>query len=96
MTSKKRLFFICFFLFFLANVKTIAQKNISLVDTIIKKTILFRTRNNPKNYEFIAYNKLIITANPNLIEGRIDSVFTTKHKKKMFSRIDSSDYIFKK
>ncbi|HHT8813315.1 TPA: DUF5686 family protein [Flavobacterium psychrophilum] len=96
MTSKKRLFFICFFLFFLANVKTIAQKNISLVDTIIKKTILFRTRNNPKNYQFIAYNKLIITANPNLIEGRIDSVFTTEHKKKMFSRIDSSDYIFKK
>ena len=95
MILKKHLSFFFFFLFF-ANIKTLAQEKKFIADTIIKKVILNKIVNNPKNYEFVAYNKLVITANPNLIEGRIDSIFVTKHKKKVFLEIDSSDYIFKK
>lgn len=57
---------------------------------------MYKSKNNPSNYEYTAYNKLIITANPHLIEGNIDSVFVLKRKKKVLSKIDSSDYVFKK
>ena len=96
MNSKKQLYFICFFLLLFVNIKIIAQENAFAGDTIIQKVILYKPVNKPKNYEFTAYNKLIITANPDLIEGRIDSIFVTKRKKKILSEIDSSDYFFKK
>ncbi|SFB15605.1 hypothetical protein SAMN05660845_1897 [Flavobacterium swingsii] len=96
MVSKRQLSYICFFILLFVNIKTIAQENSFTGDTIIKKVILYKPVNNSKNYEFTAYNKLIITANPDLIEGRIDSVFVSKRKKKVLSKIDSSDYFFKK
>lgn len=66
------------------------------VDSIIKKVIHNKSKNNPNDFEFTTYNKLIVTANPDSIEGRVDSVFTIKRKKKVLKEIDSSDYLFKK
>lgn len=70
-------------------------------DSIGSKTIIYNTIQAKKEkklqpQQFTLYNKLIITANPDLIEGRIDSVFKFKRGKKMFVALDSSDYIFKK
>jgi hypothetical protein len=66
---------------------------------IIKKTIENKDNNNPqkklRSFEFKSYNKLIVTANPDSIDGRIDSVFVQKSIGKQFSKIDSSDYKFK-
>ena len=68
--------------------------------SIIKKTIAAKDRNNPqkrlKSFEFKSYNKLIVTANPDSIEGRLDSVFIKKANRLVFKNIDSSDYEFKK
>jgi hypothetical protein len=48
---------------------------------IIEKTIANKKKNNPlerlSSFEFKSYNKLIVTANPDSINGSIDSVFTT-------------------
>ncbi len=67
---------------------------------IIRKVIANKTQNNPlqklKSFEFKAYNKLLITANPDSIDGRIDTVFIKKLFKKRAVKIDSSDYKFKK
>lgn len=67
---------------------------------IIRKTIQQKNNNNPQkklsSFEFKAYNKLVITANPDSIDGRIDSVFIRKGTKKKLEKIDSSDYKFKK
>ena len=63
---------------------------------IIQKTILFKKINKPNNYEFTTYNKLIVTANAEAITGHIDSIFTIKKGKRVFKKIDSSDYNFKK
>lgn len=67
--------------------------------TIIRKTIKNKDNNNPqkklRSFEFKSYNKLIVTANPDSIDGRIDSVFVQKSFGKQFSKIDSSDYNFK-
>ena len=66
---------------------------------IIKKAIENKDNNNPqkklRSFEFKSYNKLIVTANPDSIDGRIDSVFVQKSTEKQFSKIDSSDYKFK-
>jgi hypothetical protein len=66
---------------------------------IIKKTIENKDNNNPqkklRSFEFKSYNKLTVTANPDSIDGRIDSVFVQKSIGKQFSKIDSSDYKFK-
>ena len=68
--------------------------------TIIRKVIQNKDFNTPqkklKNFEFKAYNKLIITANPDSIDGRIDSIFVQKAMKKKLVEVDSSDYEFKK
>ena len=66
---------------------------------IIKKAIKNRNNNNPqkklKSFQFKSYNKLIVTANPDSINGRIESVVVKKFLGKPYSKIDSSDYKFK-
>ena len=64
--------------------------------TIIEKTILSKRVNFPNNFQLTTYNKLIITANPDFVQGNIDSVFVTKKGKRIFKEIDSSDCEFKK
>ena len=67
---------------------------------VIRKVIALKNTNNPqkklKSFRFKAYNKLIVTANPDSINGRIDSVFIEKDNAKQLSNIDSSDFKFKK
>jgi len=66
---------------------------------IIRKVIASKNTNNPqkklKSFEYKTYNKLIVTANPDSIDGRIDSSATYKDLKKTKINIDSSDYKFK-
>ncbi|HEU4788292.1 MAG TPA: DUF5686 family protein, partial [Flavobacterium sp.] len=66
---------------------------------IIKKTIQNKTENNPqkklKSFEFKSYNKLIVTANPDSINGTIDSVFVTNSYETYLKKLDSTDYKFK-
>lgn len=80
------------------NEVSVTNKNPAL--EIIRKTVQNKTQNNPlqklKSFEFKAYNKLLITANPDSIDGRIDSIFIKKSKENKFEKVDSSDYKFKK
>ncbi|PVX45544.1 carboxypeptidase-like protein [Flavobacterium sp. 103] len=66
---------------------------------IIKKTIQNKAENNPqkklKSFEFKSYNKLIVTANPDSINGTIDSVFVTNSYETYLKKLDSTDYKFK-
>ena len=67
--------------------------------TIIKKVIANKDKNNPQkklsSFQYKSYNKLIVTANPDSIDGRIDSSATYKDFDKKRINIDSSDYKFK-
>ena len=67
---------------------------------IVRKAIQMKDRNNPekklRSFQFKAYNKLVITANPDSIKGTLDSVFTVKNEIRKFAKIDSADYKFKK
>ncbi len=67
---------------------------------IIQKVIRNKAQNDPQkklqSFEFKAYNKLLITANPDSIIGQIDSVFIKKATKGKNFKIDSSAFKFKK
>ncbi|NHM05797.1 carboxypeptidase-like regulatory domain-containing protein [Flavobacterium sp. CYK-4] len=67
---------------------------------IIREVIAKKSRNNPlqklQSFEFKAYNKLLITANPDSIDGRIDTIEVRKAFGRKKTKIDSSDYKFKK
>ena len=67
---------------------------------IIAKAIQSRSHNDPRKklsaFRFMSYNKLVITANPDSIEARIDSVFIERKNLRKFSKLDSSNYKFSK
>lgn len=65
-------------------------------EAVVQKIIKNKNTNQPQNFQLTSYNKLIVTANPKLVDGRIDSVFVTKKKQRVLKEIDSSDYNFKK
>ena len=67
---------------------------------IIRNAIKNKKQNNIElalsSFKFNAYNKLVITANPDSISGEIDSLYKMKNGIKEFVKIDSSNYEFKK
>lgn len=66
---------------------------------LIRKVVRLKSNNNPQkklnSFEFKSYNKLVITANPDSIDGRIDTVMVRKNGQNSV-KLDSSDYRFKK
>ncbi len=66
---------------------------------IIKKTIALKDNNNPQkrlqSFEFKTYNKLVVSANPDSIAGKIDSIIVKKTKEGVYFKIDSANYKFK-
>ena len=67
---------------------------------IIQQAVANKNTNDPekklKSFTFKSYNRLLITANPDSLKGKIDSVFVEKNFIKTFVKIDSSEYKFKK
>ena len=67
---------------------------------IIRNTIKNKNKNNIESslnsFKFDAYTKLLVTAHPDSIIGKIDSVYVLKNGDKKFLRIDSTNYKFKK
>jgi len=81
------------------DLKEVIVSNENPALTIIKKVIANKAQNNPQKklntFEYKSYNKLIVTANPDSIDGRIDSSAVYKDLDKKKINIDSSDYKFK-
>jgi uncharacterized protein DUF5686/carboxypeptidase-like protein len=67
---------------------------------IIQKTIANKNNNDPQKklntFQFKTYNKLIVTANPDSISGKIDSIFILEKIGARLQKLDSSDFKFKK
>ncbi|PCH72295.1 MAG: hypothetical protein COB98_11925 [Flavobacteriaceae bacterium] len=67
---------------------------------IIQQAILHKKYNNPEvslgYFNYKAYRKIIVSADPNKISASIDSVFQTKNNIRNFIHLDSSNYKFKK
>jgi len=81
------------------NLKEVIISNENPALAILRKVISNKNNNNPQkklnSFEYKTYNKLIVTANPDSIKGRIDSSTAYKDLKKKKINIDSSDYKFK-
>ncbi|WP_026703456.1 DUF5686 family protein [Flavobacterium soli] len=69
-------------------------------NAVIKKAIALKKQNDPQkklnSFQFRAYNKLVITANPDSINGTLDSIFVTNKGVRKFVKLDSTDFKFKK
>ncbi len=67
---------------------------------IIRNAIKNKSKNNIEkslnSFKFNSYNKILVTANPDSINGKVDSVFVVKEGVKTFKKLDSSNYKFKK
>lgn len=67
---------------------------------ILRNAINSKKENDPErklnSFKLNSYNKLLVTANPDSINGQLDSIFTKKDGKLVFKEIDSSNYNFKK
>lgn len=82
------------------NLKDVEIENNDKANLIIKKAFENRKKNNPfeklNSFQFDSYNKLIVTASPDSIAGKIDSIFNKTENGIVLSKIDSSEYKFKK
>ena len=67
---------------------------------IIKKAISLKRGNDPQrklnSFKYKTYNRLIITANPDSITGKLDSVFAYEKAGRRLKEIDSANFKFKK
>ncbi|MES2411515.1 MAG: DUF5686 family protein, partial [Bacteroidota bacterium] len=81
-------------------IKEVTISNVNPANAIISKVIHEKENNNPqkklRTFQFKSYNKLLVTANPDSITGKIDTVFVNAVTKGQIKKIDSSDYKFKK
>jgi hypothetical protein len=80
--------------------KEVLLSNRHLANTLLANVIAHKDHNNPqkklRSFEFKTYNKLVVTANPDSIVGKIDTLFAAPNLKDKIVKIDSSDYKFKK
>jgi hypothetical protein len=67
---------------------------------IISAAIRFKSRNDPqqvlRSFSFKGYNNLVITAPPDSISTKIDSLFAVRKGVNVFTGLDSSNYKFNK
>ncbi len=98
--EKNKPFYTVFLTSKITNFNAVAIANQNPVLAIIKKAIDRKDSNNPQkkfnSFQFKSYNKMLVSANPDSLKGKIDSVFITKNDKKIFKKIDSADFKFKK
>ena len=84
----------------ISELKEVSISNSTAANEIISKVIELKNSNNPQkklsSFQFKSYSKLLISANPDSIVGKIDTVFVNATTKDKISKIDSSDYKFKK
>jgi hypothetical protein len=80
--------------------KEVTISTVNPANTIIVKVIEKRNSNNPEQklnyFQFKSYSKLLVTANPDSIAGKIDTLFVNSVTKDKVTKIDSTDYKFKK
>lgn len=66
---------------------------------LIRTAIANKSKNNIEkalnSFKFNAYNKILVTANPDSISGKIDSIYKVKNGVRKFVELDSSRYEFK-
>lgn len=83
-----------------AILKEVAIRNVNEANAIIVQVIKLKDQNNPQkklqSFQFKSYNKLVVSAHPDSISGKIDTVFVDKETKDKIAKLDSTNYKFKK
>jgi hypothetical protein len=77
---------------------SLAQQNNLSADKVIEQVIFNKNKNYIKEqlqfYQYDSYSKLVFSVDKTFITGEIDSVFEIKKKKRIFKKLDSTNYFF--
>lgn len=80
--------------------KEVTILNINPANAIIARVIREKENNSPQkklsSFQFKSYTKLLVTADPDSINGKIDTTFVNAVTKDQIRKIDSANYKFKK
>lgn len=67
---------------------------------IVREAIGRRNQNDPQlklnTFKYKSYDRLVVTANPDSISGKLDSIFIYEKVGRRFDKIDSTEFKFKK
>ncbi len=89
-----------FFLFLTFALQAQNRVDENPANKIIRRAIRNKPANNPErklqSFAFKSYTKLIVTSNPDSIRGQLDTVVKRKFFGKRYTKIDSTQYKFKK
>ena len=77
----------------------VATSNINPANALIAKVNQQKDNNNPQkklhSFQFKSYNKLVITANPDSIEGKIDTVFVNNVSKAKIKFCTNNSFLYR-
>ncbi|TRZ44849.1 carboxypeptidase-like regulatory domain-containing protein [Robertkochia marina] len=82
-----------------SNIESQIKSNIAAANSLMEKVIRKKKDNYPENildsYTFRSYQKSVITAHPDSINDRIDSIFRKQKNNLVLRKVDSSNYFLK-
>ncbi|GGB69121.1 hypothetical protein GCM10007424_06350 [Flavobacterium suaedae] len=77
----------------------VVERN-NAANILIRKVIYKKPDNDPQkklnSFKYKSYNRLLVTANPDSISGKLDSIYVYERIGRRFQKIDSTDFKFKK
>lgn len=77
----------------------VVERN-NVANLLIRKVIYKKPDNDPQkklsSFTYKSYNRLLVTANPDSISGKLDSIYVYERIGRRFEKIDSTDFKFKK
>ena len=80
--------------------KEVILSNENPADNIIRRAIQMKPGNDPQqhltSFTYKTYEKLVVTANPDSISGKLDSIFAYEKLGRRFQKVDSTGFKFKK
>ena len=84
----------------ISSLREVALSNGNTANAVMVQVIKLKDNNNPQkklqSFQFKSYNKLVVSAYPDSISGKVDTIFVDKYAKDKISKLDSSNYKFKK
>lgn len=79
--------------------EVVVERN-NTANILIRKVIYKKPDNDPQkklnSFKYKSYNRLLVTANPDSISGKLDSIYVYERIGRRFQKIDSTDFKFKK
>ena len=80
--------------------KELVIEHSNIANALMRKVLYKKPENDPRkkleSFRYKTYNRLLVTANPDSISGKLDSLYVYERIGRRFDKIDSTSFKFKK